>query len=253
MNSRTRYKMVIAYEGTQYCGWQRQPNALSIQELIEKALGTLCKTPLTLHGSSRTDAGVHALAQVAHFTLENPIDTRKLLYSLNGLLPHDIRIKALQEVPITFHARFHAKRKVYHYHLHCEPFHEPWKRHYSHHIKHSFHLESLQKAIPYFIGTHNFKAFANENDRGSAKNSPFKTLYDLRLVEEPGGYRLEFEGSGFLYKMVRNIVGTLLACSRGKLAPEEIPSILASQDRKKAPQAAPALGLFLVRIDYELS
>lgn len=253
MDEPTRYKMIIAYDGTNYSGWQVQPNALAIQAVIEAAFEKLYHKPIAVFGSSRTDAGVHALAQTAHFTLDAPADIKKLLYSLNGIIPHDIRIKEILPMPINFHARFHSKRKTYHYHLHCHLFHEPWKRLYSYHVRHRFDITKVKEAIPHFIGTHNFKAFANENEKGAAKNKPIKTIYDIRLIEEPGGYRLEFEGSGFLYKMVRNIVGALLECAKGKLSPDAIPILIASQDRKIAPRAAPAHGLFLVKVDYELS
>lgn len=249
--SHYRYKMIIAYDGLHYSGWQIQPNGRSIQQEIEQALLILCKAPVRIISCSRTDAGVHALGQVAHFSLNAEIDTKKLLYSLNGVLPYDIRIKELSLVSPDFHARLHAKKKIYHYHLHCEQFHDPSKRFYSHHVKHSFNLELLEAAIPYFVGTHNFKAFANENEKGSAKHAPVKTIYAIRVLQEPGGYCLEFEGNGFLYKMVRNIVGTLLECARGALPPEVIPEIFAAQIRRQTMRSAPAHGLFLVKIHYE--
>lgn len=246
-----KYKLTISYDGSQYSGWQYQPNSISIQEVIEKAFFTLLQKPIRLISSSRTDAGVHALGQVAHIILDHKADLHKLIYSLNGLLPSDIRIKEIEEVPLSFHARFHAKKKIYHYHLFCEKFHSPCNRLYSHHVRHRFNIEALKEAIPYFIGTHNFKAFANENTKGSASSSPIKTIYTINVVEQLGGYRLEFEGSGFLYKMVRNIVGTLLECSKGKLSPHAIPELMESGDRRKLPKSAPAHGLFLMQIDYE--
>jgi len=247
----TKYKMILAYDGLNYCGWQIQPNGNSIQAELEKALTTLCKTPVKVIGSGRTDAGVHALGQVAHFSLPAPEDLRKLLYGLNGLLPHDIRVKTLTVAPADFHARFQVKKKIYHYHLHCEPFHEPSKRLYSYHIKYTLDLQKLKEAIPYFVGTHNFKAFANENEKGSAKHAPTKTLYALRLQEEPGGYRLEFEGNGFLYKMVRNIVGALLACATHEMTPESIPELFRSKIRPQTLRSAPPHGLFLVQVEYD--
>lgn len=251
MSSQTfRYKLLISYDGTNYSGWQEQPNSLSIQEVIEKAFLTLFKNPVKVISSSRTDAGVHALGQVAHISLNSPVDEQKLLFSLNGLLPRDIRIKHLHAVAPDFHARYDAKRKIYHYHLHCEQFHDPSKRFYSYHVRPSLDIAALKKAIPHFVGTHNFKAFANKNEKGSAKNSPVKTIYCINLVEERGGYRLEFEGDGFLYKMVRNIVGTLLDCAYGKTNPDTIPELINSKQRQQTACAAPAHGLFLVRIEY---
>ena len=253
MSTKAKYKLTISYDGTNYGGWQYQPNTLTIQEVIEKAFETLFKKKIPVVGSSRTDAGVHALGQVAQIQLDDPIEPIKLLYSLNGLLPHDIRIISIEAVDDDFHVRFDAKRKVYHYHLWCELFHNPCQRSYSYHVRHKIDPELLKKACSYFVGTHNFKAFANENSKGAAQSCPVKTLFSLNVFEQPGGYRLEFEGSGFLYKMVRNIVGTLLACARGKLDLPLIPEIFAKQDRRLLPKSAPAHGLFLMRIDYELA
>jgi tRNA pseudouridine38-40 synthase len=245
-----KYLLTIAYDGSNYSGWQFQPNALSVQEVIETAFETILKKPLRLLGSSRTDAGVHALDQKAQVVLEEPVDPKTLLYSLNGLLPLDIRIKEMKQVSPDFHVRFNAKKKTYHYHLVCDLFGNPCKRAYAFHVPHRFDLDKVKEAIPYFIGTHNFKAFANESSKGAASTSPIKTIYDIKLVEEVGGYRLEFEGSGFLYKMVRNIVGTLLECAKGKLSPKAIPGLMASLDRRQVPKSAPAHGLFLVKIEY---
>lgn len=245
-----KYKLTISYDGSEYGGWQYQPNTLTIQEVIEKAFETLFRKKIPVVASSRTDAGVHALGQVAQIVLEESVEPSKLLYSLNGLLPRDIRIIHIEEVPLDFHVRFDAKKKIYHYHLWCDLFHNPCLRHYSYHVRHKIDEAVLKRAASYFIGTHNFKAFANENSKGAAESCPVKTLYALNIVKQPGGYRLEFEGSGFLYKMVRNIVGTLLSCAQGKLAPSQIPEIFEKQDRRLLPKSAPAHGLFLMEIIY---
>jgi tRNA pseudouridine(38-40) synthase len=161
-----------------------------------------------------------------------------------------IPINKIEEVDPNFHVRYSSKKKIYHYHLHCELFHNPCQRSYSHHVRHLFREEKVKEAILHFIGTHNFKAFANENSKGAASSSPVKTIYSIDLIKQPGGYRLEFEGNGFLYKMVRNIVGTLLECGKGKLEPSEIPNLIKSENRRLVPKSAPALGLFLVKIEY---
>lgn len=241
---------MISYDGGAYVGWQYQPNGLSIQKVIEDAFTTLFKKEIKITGCSRTDAGVHALGQVATVVVERQSDLRKLIYSLNSLLPNDIRINKIEEVDPNFHVRYSSKKKIYHYHLHCELFHNPCQRNYSHHVRHLFREDKVKEAIPYFIGTHNFKAFANESTKGAASSSPIKTIYSIELVKQPGGYRLEFEGNGFLYKMVRNIVGTLLECGKGKLDPNEIPNLIKSENRRLVPKSAPALGLFLVKIEY---
>lgn len=245
-----KYLLTIAYDGTAYSGWQFQPNALSVQEVIETAFETVLRKPTRLLGSSRTDAGVHALDQKAQIVLEEEIDPKTFLYSVNGLLPPDIRIKDIKKVSPDFHVRFNAKKKTYHYHLVCDVFGNPCKRSYAFHVPHRFDIDKVKEAIPHFVGTHNFKAFANESSKGAASTSPIKTIYSINLVEEVGGYRLEFEGNGFLYKMVRNIVGTLLECAKGKLQPKLIPELMASLDRRKLPKSAPAHGLFLMKIEY---
>ena len=245
-----KYLLTIAYDGSNYSGWQYQPNALSVQEVIETAFETVLKKPIRLLGSSRTDAGVHALDQKAQVVLEDPIDPKTLLYSLNGLLPADIRIKEMKKVSPDFLVRFNAKKKTYHYHLVCDLFGNPCKRSYAFHVPHRFDIDKVKEAIPYFIGTHNFKAFANESSKGAASTSPVKTIYDIKLVEEVGGYRLEFEGNGFLYKMVRNITGALIEVGTAKKKAGQIPLILEGKDRRQAGAAAPAHGLVLAKVFY---
>ncbi|CCB90763.1 trNA pseudouridine synthase A 1 [Waddlia chondrophila 2032/99] len=245
-----KYKLIIAYDGTQYSGWQMQPNALSIQEVLEEKLKVLTKTRTSLTGAGRTDAGVHAIGQVAHFKVEAPFNPSLLRLSLNGLLPKDIRIMDVEEVPLDFHARYSATNKIYYYHLNLGPVQDPFEKQYSWNITNSLNMELLKKGISYLIGTHNFSAFANEANQGAAKKNPIRTLKRISVVPERIGMRLEFEGESFLYKMVRNMTGTLIDVAKGKLSPEEIKKILESKDRRNAGRAAPAKGLFLVRIDY---
>ncbi len=242
-----KYKLTIAYDGTSFGGWQIQTNTESIQEHLQKALTTTLREKVHVSGAGRTDAGVHALAQVAHFTVTQKIDPMQIQYSLNGLLPKTIRVCTLEEVPHNFHARFSAKRKIYHYHLNTSPTHNPFNRLYRTHIRSTPHLDTLSLAATHFIGTHDFTSFAN---KGGTKTNPSKTLYALNIVKEPEGFRIEFEGCGFLYKMVRNIVGTLLDTATGKLNVSDIPKILAARDRKQASQAAPPQGLFLIKVIY---
>lgn len=246
-----KYKIVVAYDGTHYGGWQIQPNSVCIQELIERALSTILRAPISLYGSGRTDAGVHALAQVAHFTSPSSIDTYKALASLNGLLPEDIRILSLQEASTDFHARFSATAKIYHYRLHLGSIPDPFKRRYAYHVPHPVALATLKEAAAHFIGTRDFTSFAHEASRGSAARDAVRTLYRLDVVEEEGGVRLEFEGNGFLYKMVRNIVGTLLDVCAGKLTEDQIPQILCAKDRRRAGRSAPPHGLHLIEVKYQ--
>lgn len=243
-----RYKLTISYDGTNYSGWQVQKNALSIQSVIQKALETFLRAPTFLTGSGRTDSGVHAKGQVAHFESPTSFEPKKLLFSLNGLLPRDIRIKKIEEVPPDFHARYSAKSKIYHYYLLLDPIADPFRLLYRHQVFGSFDKNLLIQGAQKFVGTHDFTSFANVKE--DAGTDAIRTLYRLDVVEENGGLRLEFEGNGFLYKMVRNITGTLLDVARGKIEPEAISTILQARDRTKAGPAAPAHGLFLMQVNY---
>ncbi len=246
-----RYKITISYDGTKYSGWQIQPNATTIQQLIENALEILLKERTPLTGSGRTDAGVHAVAQIAHFDAPKELILPPFLRSLNGILPNDIRIKEIELAADNFHARYSAKKKTYHYVLSCKPVQDPFQRLYSHHISHKIDLDLLKEASQLFVGRHNFTSFANEPCKGSVAKNPFRTINHINMIEESCGVvRLEFEGEGFLYKMVRNIVGTLLDIASGKKSINDIPDIFAKQDRRLAGRAAPALGLFLVSVEY---
>jgi tRNA pseudouridine38-40 synthase len=224
-----RYKLTISYDGTNYCGWQVQANSTSIQSLVQKALQTVLRHPTDLTGSGRTDSGVHALGQTAHFDTDTPILPARLLISLNALLPPDIRILNVEPVHDTFHARYSATGKIYHYHLHL-----------------SRTLNLLTENAKHFIGTHDFTSFANVKEETT--EDTIRTIKRLDIVEQKNGVRLEFEGDGFLYKMVRNITGTLLDIASGK--EKDIPTIFAAKDRRMAGQAAEAKGLFLMKVVY---
>lgn len=241
-----RYKLTIAYDGTHYSGWQVQENAPSIQALVQKALQTALRHPVDLTGSSRTDAGVHARGQTAHFDT-GPIHPPKLRLSLNALLPPDIRILEVEPAAAAFHARYSASSKIYHYHLHLDPIADPFTQLYRHQVFGSFDLAKVEQAIPHFLGAHDFISFANTKE---LQTDTIRTLKRLDIVPQKGGLRLEFEGDGFLYKMVRNITGTLLDIAAGKIPPEAIPSLLAARDRRKAGAAAPPHGLFLMEVIY---
>lgn len=245
-----KYKLFLAYDGTQYGGWQVQNNSTAIQALLENALATILRAPIAITGAGRTDAGVHALGQVAHFTYEHPLDLFRTQGSLNGLLPPDIRVLDLQMTSDDFHARYSAKSKIYHYYLHLDRVMSPFLRLYRHHVHFPIDLDQLSTAAQLFMGTHDFSAFANEASTGSAAKNPIRTLMRLDIVPQEGGLRLEFEGDSFLYKMVRNITGTLLDVCRDKLHMEQIPEIFASKDRRLAGGAAPPQGLFLVKVNY---
>lgn len=246
-----RYKLTISYDGTSYSGWQVQKNAVSIQALIQKAIEKTLQHPIRLTGSGRTDAGVHALGQTAHFDTEKELDERVYPLTLNSLLPKDIRIKSIEKVNEDFHARYSAKGKEYHYFLYTKKIMCPFKKLYTYHVRGSFDLEKLKQAAPYFIGTHDFTSFANV--KIESPQDAVRTLHSLDVIETEDGVQLIFIGNGFLYKMVRNITGTLLEIARGKKEVLEIPLIFQAKDRKKAGKAAPPEGLFLKRVHYDKS
>jgi tRNA pseudouridine38-40 synthase len=262
MKHSNTYKMTIAYDGTHYGGWQIQNNTISIQSLIESALSTIVRKPTPIVASGRTDAGVHALGQVAHFRHSDNILPHKLLFSLNALLPPDIRILSLDPVADTFHARFNAVSKIYHYYLHLDAVCDPFQRLYTYRPPHPIDLEMLKEAAGYFVGTHDFTSFANTrspiskkgNTRtiGSITFSKKKPLFSDREKEDENCniICIAFEGNGFLYKMVRNIVGTLLNVCAGKIAMRDIERIFAAKDRRAAGVAAPPQGLFLIEVKY---
>ena len=239
-----RYKMQIAYDGSAFSGWQLQPNAVSIQGEIEKALFTLLKKPVRVIGSGRTDAGTHAMGQVAHFDAEK----MPSLLALNGILPKEIRILSLEETDDSFHAQYSAKGKTYHYHLWLEKVSDPFLYKYRYRVPFPISLDLLHEAAQAFVGTHDFTTFSNV---GSSVKSSIRTIKRIDIVKQKGGVRLEFEGDGFLYKMVRNIVGTLLeVASHQNICIEEL---LASRDRRAAGVCAPAHALFLMEVDYGMS
>lgn len=246
-----RYQLTTAYDGTAYSGWQVQPTGVSIQSLIQKALSTALRTPTSLTGSGRTDAGVHARGQTAHFDAATPIDRRRLRLSLNALLPSDIRVLEIEERDPDFHARYSAKSKIYHYHLHLEPVIDPFVRLYRCHVRGKCDIKRIEEATAHFTGTRDFLSFANEQHKGSASKNSVRTLVRLDVIPQKGGVRLEFEGDGFLYKMVRNITGTLLDIGRGKISKEKIEEIFAAKDRRRAASAAPPEGLFLMKVRYD--
>jgi tRNA pseudouridine38-40 synthase len=248
-----KFKITIAYDGSRFSGWQTQLNATSIQELIESAFQIALRSKTTVIASGRTDAGVHARGQVAHFEAPSGTNLDLLFRSLNGILPHDIRILKVEPAADNFHARYNATSKEYHYHIHLDWALDPFSRLYTYHHPYSLDLIALEKACSYFVGTHDFSSFANEASKGSAAKNPIRTLYRLEMHTQPGGVRLEFEGDGFLYKMVRNITGTLIAIGRGKMSVEDLEALFKAKDRRKASPAAPPQGLFLMKVNYNES
>jgi tRNA pseudouridine38-40 synthase len=246
-----KYKLVIAYDGTKYSGWQVQPKHLTVQELLQKTLKVLLRDDIAVTGSGRTDSGVHARGQVAHFTCDQDLEIFPFIGSVNGILPQDIRVLSIEKVNDDFHARYSAKGKTYHYYLCLNRFPDPFRRLYSYHIRRKLDLTLLKSAAEKFIGTHDFTSFANEAHAGSASRNPIRTLRELNVIEEGNGFVcLEFKGDGFLYKMVRNITGTLLEVAEGKRPVSGIRKTFEAKDRRLSGRAAPASALFMMSVDY---
>ena len=245
-----KYLITISYDGTAYHGWQIQKNKITIQEIIQKNISKILNTKTQVTGSGRTDAKVHALGQVAHFTAKKKLSLQKFKHSLNSLLPKDIRITKIKEVDFAFHARFRAKSKIYSYHILLDPIQDPFSRFYAYHLKEKLDLKLLKKATKFFIGKHDFSSFANKQLKGAAINNPIKTIKRIDIINEKNMLILEFEGDGFLYKMVRNIVGILIDVATKKLSIDLIEKILKAKNRKLATKPAKAHGLFLKEVKY---
>jgi tRNA pseudouridine38-40 synthase len=243
-------RLTIAYDGTYYHGWQIQQNANTIQAIIEQKIKIILNEDVRVIGSGRTDTGVHAKGQVAHFKHHKPIQPYRFLGSLNGLLPKDIRILKVEHVPLDFHAQHRAIGKTYHYHLHLDRVQDPFKRLYTFQVKEKIDLAVMHEAAQHFLGTHDFISFANEAHTGCAAYDSVRTLKRLDIVHEEGGVRLELEADGFLYKMVRNIVGILLEISAGKRPVSDIHTVFEAKDRRSAGPAVPPQGLFLIKVFY---
>ncbi|MEN9654650.1 MAG: tRNA pseudouridine synthase [Chlamydiota bacterium] len=246
-----RYKLTIAYDGTRYAGWQVQATGLAIQPQIQTALATILGHPLSLTGAGRTDAGVHALGQTAHFDTHKTFETKRLILGMNALLPDDIRVMAVESVDDAFHARYSAVEKRYDYTIHLDPVSSPFTDNQRYHVLGPFDRDAFRQAALRFIGEHDFTSFANEAHRGSASRGAIRTIKELRIVELPDGIRVELVADGFLYKMARNIVGTLIDVAAGRCKANEIDAIFQAKDRKKAGMCAPPQGLCLISVRYK--
>jgi len=244
-----KYKMTFSYDGSNYSGYQIQPHSRTIQETIESALFIILRKKTRIISSGRTDAKVHALNQVCHFETENTLD-QKFIFSLNSILPKDIRVLKVTKAKKEFHARYSSKSKIYHYHLYLKKVEDPFLIKTTYKPIYKVDIDLLKKASKKFLGKKDFSCFANSQHLGAAKNSPIKNLKRLDVIKTKYGIRLEIEADGFLYKMVRNITGTLLDISYKKRPIEDIDKIFESKDRKKASKTAPANALFLYKVIY---
>ncbi len=240
-------KLVIEYDGTSYHGWQSQNNALAVQDVIEKAIMTLTGEKCKLIGSGRTDAGVHAIGQVANFITNSKIPPEKFSYALNNILPDDIVIKSSEQVPGSFHARYSAIGKKYRYVIYNSRQRSALLRNRAYFVPYDLDIPSMEKAMKYFVGTHDFAAFKAAD---STEKSSIRTITDTWLKKEGEIVTFEIAGDGFLYNMVRIIAGTLVEVGMGKIAADDIPHIIESRDRRKAGRTAPPHGLYLVEVYY---
>lgn len=242
------YKLLLAYDGTNYGGWQIQKNSATIQQHLQEALTTVLRVPTLATGAGRTDAGVHAQGQCAHFSSLKLLDEKYLLCRLNGLLPKDIRIISVEHVHVGFHARYSVKSKIYRYYLTLLPFASPFSRLYSWHLPMPFDLEGATAAAAAFLGSHDFRSFTNVGS--VCRSGTVRNLDRLDVVPTNEGLYFEFQAPGFLYKMVRNIVGTLVDVALGRCSLKEIQELFSACDRRAAGSTAPPHGLFLWKVEY---
>ena len=241
-------KLAIIYDGTGYFGWQRQLNKPTIQGTIEEKIKIMVGKSVSLIASGRTDAGVHALHQVANFRVSSTITPLIFLKGLNSLLPDSIIIKEAEYVPIDFHARYNAKSKVYEYRVDNERLQSPFLRHYAWHISRLLDLQAMEECLEIIKGAHNFSSFFSAGD---GKIDPVRNMIQAELEIRKGNLlSFNFEANGFLRHMVRNIMGTIVKVGLGEISIARFSEILESKDRQKAGAKAPAGGLYLKDVRY---
>jgi len=243
-------KLTIQYDGTEFVGWQRQPNGPSIQALVEDALAPIEGTQVAVHGAGRTDAGVHALAQVASVSLGATLDEATIGRALNAVLPPAVRVLDVAQAEAGFHARFSARSKTYEYRIVNAPLVSPFLYRYAWHVPQPLDLEAMRAATAPLVGTHDFAAFQGT---GADVASTVRTIHQA-IWQQGAGYdgpaTLRITGDGFLRHMVRNIVGTLIEVGLGRWEPHRVRQALESRARAHAGPTAPARGLFLARVEY---
>jgi tRNA pseudouridine38-40 synthase len=245
----TRFKLIIAYDGRLFRGWQSQMTGDAIQDRLEAAFFRLCGSRIVVHGSGRTDSGVHALAQVAHVDLpRKKLPPQKWLAALNAHLPPEVRVVKISRVPESFHARFSAKGKIYTYRICNAPVLPPLEIGRSWHLPAPLDLALLTQCAAKLVGTHDFAGFAA--NRGKPDQSSIRTLFELRVRRAGSIITLHVRGNGFLYKMVRLLTGSLVRCAQGRAHPDWLLSLLDAHGSLKSSFAAPAEGLYLTRVIY---
>jgi tRNA pseudouridine38-40 synthase len=243
-----RLKFIVAYDGSPFAGWQSQSLGNTIQDHLERAFERVAGKPVRVHGAGRTDTGVHAVAQCAHVDIGKLLTPARWTEALNALLPPTIRVMRCRYVSNEFHARLSAKGKIYRYRIWSAPVLPPFEYRRAWHIARPLDLKILRTAARHFVGTHDFAGFAA--NRGKPDESTIRTIHSVRVRQKGSYVTIEFDGDGFLYKMVRLMVGSLVKCALGKMKIEEIIARLDSGQVGPARFAAPAEGLFLVRVRY---
>lgn len=241
-------KLTIEYDGKEFNGWQKQPSKLNIQGTIEQAIKTITGEDVDLQASGRTDAGVHALGQVANFKTNSNIPIEKMSIAINCNLKKSIRIVKAEEVEERFHSRLSCKRKTYRYIINNGEIPSAIYRNLETHIPYKLDIEKMKQAVKYFEGEHDFKAFKAS---GTSSKSSIRTIYKAEVIKMPNNrIYIELTGNGFLYNMVRIIAGTLVDVGTGKIKPEDIEKIIESKDRTNAGKTLPPQGLYLVCVNY---
>ena len=242
-----RIKLTVSYDGTDYCGWQVQPNGVTIQELLEQALFNVTGEKVRITGSGRTDSGVHAKGQVAHFDTNSSVPAEKFSKALNAHLPSGIKVLSSEEVGEDFHACTSVKKKTYEYSLYVSETEQPLKERYAVRLDHAPDLEKMIDGAKVLFGEHDFKAFCAS---GSGAKTTVRKIYSIDIKKKDGDITVSVCGNGFLYNMVRIIVGALIDVGNGKKTKAELEEILKSGKREKNGKTLPAKGLCLVSAEY---
>jgi len=240
-------KLTIEYDGKDFNGWQKQSTKLNIQGEIERAIQDITGEEVELIASGRTDAGVHALGQVANFKINSNIPVEKFPIALNTKLKRSIRILEAEEVEERFHSRYNCKKKTYRYIINNSENGTAIYRNLEYNFSQKLYLEKMQEAVKFFLGEHDFKGFKAS---GTSSKSSVRTVYDAQVYKKDDRVIIELTGNGFLYNMVRIISGTLVDVGTGKILPEQIPGIIESKDRTRAGKTLPPQGLYLVKVEY---
>lgn len=240
-------KIIIEFDGSNFCGWQKQPKGRTVQQTIEKAINKATNEQIEINGSSRTDAGVHAKGMVANFFTNSTIPADKFREAINARLPEDVSIIKSEEVDENFHARYSSKGKTYSYTIINRYERLSLGHQYLYHYRYKLDMEKMNEACTYFVGKHDFSAFMSP---GSSIKTTVRTIHDIHIQKNGDKIIIYVTGDGFLYNMVRIIVGTLLKIGNGKLEPEDIPQIIEEKNRKRAGMCVPPNGLVLEKVFY---